>query len=162
MLPVSSDTIRAVLGVTAEELEDATLALPIYEYVFDMEVEEISSDLKTAYTTAEAVPTPRPTNTQRLVQVYEVFAAYSVARHLLTSLKMFAPKVITDGQAEVERVVDPFSSTKDAVNQTYDIMRTRLVKAYNLYANAVLPVPGTASFVTARAVGLAVDPVTGS
>ena len=41
------DEIRAVLGVSDEELEDATLALPMYEKLLNMELLDISEDLPT-------------------------------------------------------------------------------------------------------------------
>ncbi len=52
----SYDEIRAVLGVSDEELEDGTLALPLYLTMLLMEFDDIEPTLDVQYTDIKALP----------------------------------------------------------------------------------------------------------
>lgn len=149
----SYDEIRAVLGVSDDELEDGTLALPMWLTMLRLELGDISEQLEDRYmfTRAQSTPTPQE---QKLLDVVSVFSAYAIAKHLLTSLPLFAPKRITDGRAEVDRVADPFESVRQGVNSNYDTLRGRL----NLLLEIAKPTANIRTYFTA--VGLAVNPIT--
>ena len=85
------DEIRAVLGVSDEELEDGTLALPMYLKLLQLDFGDIAGTLEAQYLAAKA-STPPSAAEQKLVDVVSVFSAYASSKHLLTSLPRFAPK----------------------------------------------------------------------
>lgn len=158
----SNDTVRGLLGVNAREVEDAdltaleeghllavTLALEdINETVPDM-FEAIKDKDEAARTTLE----------QRMYGLTRMLASTLVARSLAGgSVALFAPKRLSDGKAEQERVQDPFEA-----------LRANLNASYALWLDRLTSVVGRMDVVTASrpvvtyvgGVGLAVDPVTG-
>lgn len=111
--------IRAVLGVSDEELEDADLALPIRNLELEMAFDEVSPNLLDFYDIALAA-NPKSPSQRRLVRAVPVFAAYAVAIRLLASLPLFAPKKITDGRAEFERIADPYKHLREELGLALD------------------------------------------
>ena len=108
----SYDEIRAVLGVSDEELEDGTLALPMYLKLLQMEFGDLNADLESKYLDVKALTNPTAKE-QKLLDVVSVFSAYAIAFHLLTSMPLFAPKQITDGRASTDRIADPFEGVRE-------------------------------------------------
>lgn len=127
----SYDEIRAVLGVSDEELENETLGLPLYLRQLQLQLSGISPGLEAAYDTAAALAGNGTVQQQKLVLVMQVFSAYAIARILLTSLSLFAPKRITDGKAEFERIADPYQDLRGEVNDYYDDLLGQLKDAAN-------------------------------
>lgn len=158
----SPDEIRAVLGVAPEELEDATLNLPLYVRSLVFELTDLASDMDTQYLAVAALPAvDRSATQQRLYDCTQLFSAYSVSKQLLGSISLFAPQSIKDGRAELDRQDDPFGDVKEGVIDGLNLARKRLVAAY-----AALPATGlVATAITAPvfsvSAGLASDPVTG-
>ena len=150
------DEIRAVLGVSDEELEDATLALPMYEKLLNMELLDISEDLPTLYASITANPAATAQE-KKLLDVVSVFSAFAISKHLLTSLPLFAPKRITDGRAETDRVTDPFEDVRQGVNSMYSTLKTRIQKLLELLGTATAT---AATRIYATVAGLAVNPIT--
>ena len=150
------DEIRAVLGVSDEELEDATLDLPMYEKLLDMELLDISEDLPTLYASITANPAATAQE-KKLLDVVSVFSAFAISKHLLTSLPLFAPKRITDGRAETDRVTDPFEDVRQGVNSMYSTLKTRIQKLLELLGTATAV---AATRIYATVAGLAVNPIT--
>jgi len=155
------DDIRAALGVSIEELEDATLSLPLYDLSLTAELEEVGLDLVTAF---RALPDDPGTFTdiqRRFDSALRLFATYAVASHLTVSLPLFSPKEITDGKAGLTRYAqDPYKATISAVNAMFDRQRQRLVDSY-----ATLQTLSTASRTFPRMFSNVVsstDPVTGT
>ena len=74
---------------------------------------------------------------------------------------MFSVKSLTDGRAEFQRQTDVWKDTKDGILAQLNSMRYRLAAIYQgLYpGNAVV---SSVSLSMLKAVGLAVDPVTGT
>ena len=157
----SYDEIRAVLGVSDEELENVTLALPLYLRQLQLQLAGVSSGLESLYDTISAMPeTGRTPQQARLYNVMQVFSAYAISKILLTSLSLFAPKRITDGRAEFERVADPFKDLRDEVNSYYDDLLGLLTEAAG---DLGLPVGTRVNpRVYTVAAGLSVNPVTGA
>ena len=149
--------IRAAIGVTDEELEDATLGLNLYAAYLETELEEVNIDLPTTFDTISDLATPS-TAQARFLQACKLFATYAIAKHLTTSLPIFAAKQVSDGKASMQRFDNPYRDTVAAVNQQYDKTRNRLTQA--------LAAVGTSTAATASLVFVAVaspstDPVTG-
>ena len=148
--------IRAVLGVAPEEIEDTTLALPIYFKELQFLLGDIEPTLEATYGTLLGQPSRTPQE-QKVVDVLQVFSAYAVAKNLLTSLPLFSPQRVQDGRAEHQRFNDPFEDLRDGVDSSYLSLLARLKAA--LEAINLSPAASTtrAYFATSA---LTTDPVT--
>jgi hypothetical protein len=155
------DDIRSVLGVHSEELEDDILALATYAQHLEIEFDEIDDNLRSNFdSVAVLLSWTRPQT--KFMNIGSLFATYSIANHLVSSLTLFAPKRITDGNAETERITDPFASIRESIPQHYSLMKSRLIQAYESLYGATVPTAPTFTFPTISiATGLATDPVTG-
>ena len=153
----SYDEIRAVLGVSDDEIEDQTLGLPIYENQLGFEFDDISPTLIPLLDALDG-QSSKTADELRLERIVSVFAAHAVARHLLMSLPLFAPKRVTDGRAETDRFVDPFTTLTSDVTAAYHSIRRRLVQALGA---AIAPQPAGTPREYLAVSRLAVDPVTG-
>jgi len=149
--------IRTVLGVSDDEISDAELALPIREAELMMDFDAVSPNLLDLYNLYKQEPTPTPPQ-RRLVRAVPVFAAYSVARRLLVSLPVFAPKKITDGRAELERIADPYKYVRTdlpiALQGVIAIIEAALEDLGEVTTSAVAPILAVSS--------INLDPVTGA
>lgn len=155
----SYDSVRAVLGVSPEEVEDATLDLPLYEVLLKEDLLDLSSTIDADYNTAKELASPTAIET-RFVQVMQTYASYQIAYTLLGAAPMFAPKDIKDGKAGVVRVSDPFKGLETSIVQAMSYIRTRLLAAYETYSPTnVAPVTVTRRLLAG--VTLGTDPVTG-
>lgn len=159
----SYDTIRGVLGVSDAEVEDATLALPLYEQEVQFALEDLNATLPAQYATISQVVADQRTAVQkRLFNLVQVFAAYWVAKVLLNgSIELFVPRVITDGKASQERVNDPFADLRDNVNASLSVWATRIGTTLAAIdpAQTVKPITSLTLFGVATAPS---DPVTGA
>lgn len=153
------DEVRAVLGVSDEELEDATLDLKVFTDQLELELSDIDSTLPALLDSILATPVLSRTAAQtKVFTVANMFSAYAVAKTLLTSLPLFSPKKVTDGRAEFERFADPFEAVRNGVNAGYVSIRARLQAALALLSGYTPPAAITPIFTVAAP--LAVDPVT--
>lgn len=156
---VTFDEIRAVLGVSATEIEDADLVLPIYETRLTLDLEDVAAGIPAQFRAISALsPASRSTAQQRLFDVTRLFSAYAVAKHLLTALPLYAEQRLSDGRAEKERIANPFEQVSSGVQAGFSDLALRLSAAYVAVAS------GTANSRTARVylsnTGLGTDPVT--
>ena len=155
----SYDQIRAVLGVSLDEITDTTLALEVYDTELDYDLSSLSATLASEYAVIAAkLPVDRTTDETEKYITTRVYSTYSVAKTLLYSLPMFAPQSISDGKAKVSR----FS------NSPLDMIRQNVIGQYEKWKRTLLGVisgSGSAS-ITSRPymdVGIpASDPVTGT
>ena len=131
----SYDEVRAVLGVSTDELEDPTLALALYDYGLQAELNDISAALPADFATVAAITSgSRTTIEQWFLQTTKLFAAYAVAKQLGTGLPLFGPKDISDGKATVSRFADsPYKESLKRVEKEYNTMKVRLESAYAQY-----------------------------
>lgn len=154
----SPDEVRSKLGVGPKELRDADIELEGREQELVEDLESININLPANYAALSGSLSANQLRFQRRVQL---FAAYSVARALLTSLAIFAPQRITDGRAETQRIADPYAATRVGVEAMYALLRARLIEAYAaLFPLEALPASTTLTVVAST--GLALDPVTGT
>lgn len=154
------DDIRAVLGVSVDEIEDATLSLAVYEYNLMVELEEIDESLASDFATAaQKSKATRTANEEKFVQATALFSTYAVARQLTAALPLFSPKEISDGKASMTRYAqNPYLDTIKAVEKGYERYRARLVTVYGTLnstevSSTPLPYMSVAS--------PSIDPVTG-
>ena len=152
------DEVRAVLGVSDEELEDATLSLPFYAQQLELELESVYESLPSTYSTIQAMaPNIRTPQEQKLFDIVQVYSAYATGKILLVSAPRFAPRRISDGRAEVERVTDPFATLRDDLEQALISLRARLIKALAALNIEITPAVGRVYF---GAAGLSINPIT--
>ena len=151
------DEIRAVLGVAPEEIRDEVLLMPMYVRQLQFELSDLGATLESDYLTVAALAS-RSAAQQKLYDVMQVYAPYAIAKILLTSVALFAPRRITDGRAEAERVVDPFEDVRDGVDSTLLVLRDRLVDAAAALGTTASTLSRTITLSVAT--GLAVNPVT--
>lgn len=156
----SHDDIRAALGVSEDEIEDATISLPLYENNLAVELDEIDLDLATDHATVKALVTKTDAQ-NRFLRAAQLFATYAVAKQLTASLPLFSPKEISDGKASMVRFAqNPYKDTIAEVLRQYQANRVRLEKAY-ADINATTAAPTTVlPYLTVSSPDS--DPVTGT
>ena len=124
----SPDSVRAVLGVTDDDLEDSVLELPMYLQLLQLEFSSISSGIEDLYLPLVVEPPPPLTPLEkRFVDLVQLFSAYAIAKNLLTSLPLFAPKSISDGRAKLDRFSDPLEMVQAGVDNLYAMIKDKLV-----------------------------------
>lgn len=157
------ETIRAILGVSDDEVSDEVLNLPIYNLQAQEALTDVSETLQGSVQAAKGLTPPTPKST-RLVKLAETYQAYATAKMLLTALPMFAPKRITDGRAEQERVQDPFKDVKEGLGAALIDLRYKTKQAeavFNAEQSGTTAPAATRTFYTlVSSAGLATDPVT--
>lgn len=155
----SHDEVRAVLGISDDELEDSTLSLPVYEFDLKKELREVSSDLLGTYATVSSTPPEGRTEAEeQLYEAVRLFSTYAVARHLCTGLANMSPKEMTDSKASFVRyAAGNIEAITSNVEQRYTLLKTNL----QLALKEVITVTSTkTSRVFALSAGLLVNPVT--
>lgn len=154
------DEVRALLGVSDEEIGDETLALPIWSTKLDFALEEISETLQETLENISSTPEANRTAAQKkLLKVGNLYAAYSVASDLLVSLPMFGFERVTDGKAEIQRF-DRWEDLRNGVAAGLQAMKVKLRLALATVDSAY-NLPATIVPVRVVSTGLATDPVTG-
>lgn len=153
------DEVRAALGVSEDELEDAQLTLPMYEAILQVELEDIHISLPATYQTVQALTT-RTDEQNRFVRSARLFATYAMARQLTTVLPMFSPEQVTDGKAAVRRTQqdNPYKTTIEAVAREYSRFKKYLEQSFAVINSASAD---TAQKVFLSVVAPASDPITG-
>lgn len=152
--------VRAVLGVSDDEIDDATLGLGVYSLNLLAEFEDIAEALPEDYATVVAIDAPNRTELQRkFCNAVQLFAPYAIGKQLASSLPLFSPKAITDGKSGFTRFSEsPFKATISKCLEQYSANRQRLIDAYAGFKN-------TAATFSARPYlaisSPATDPVTG-
>lgn len=156
------DDIRAALGVSSDELEDATLALSLYEFGLSADLRSLSLTISTDFATVSNIAEDTQSEVEKVfVECMSLFATYSVANQCLTSLPLFSPKEITDGKASVTRYAqNPYKDTMDRVEAAYIKFRDALTTAYAAYKTTARDDRAVIQFMAV--IGLSTDPVTGT
>ena len=162
LLDVTSyEEVRALLGVSEEELEDQTLALPNWSTELTLKLGEISALVEPTYVaiaaTAEA---GRTADQKKFHLITRLYGAYVVAEELLNSLPLFAYKRVSDGKAEQDRI-DFFDDVKTGVKTGAANMRLRLKQILAQLDSGYTLVNRGLPGLTAAAVS-GFDPVTGA
>jgi len=155
------DDVRAALGVSSEELEDATLSLDVYGFSLLAELEEMTPSPLDAYLAIKDSDLETlGTNESRFFRATRLFATYSIARQLLPSLPMLAPKELSDGKATMVRFPsDPYKETGKRVESQYETAKNRLRDAFSALSATTSASQYRTYFTT---VASSSDPVTGT
>lgn len=151
------DDIRAALGVSTDDLEDATLALAFYADYLQTEMEAVDVSVPATYVSVKALASPSDIQA-RFLMYSRLFATFSVAKQLTVSLPLFAASQETDGKASAQRFDDAYKATAASIIQQYDRTRARLVLALAAIGTTLVAPPTLVFF--AQPSG-SVDPVTG-
>ena len=161
--------VRAVLGVSATELPDSVLAQPQWDSLLTLDLEDVSTNLPAKYAYmvemyAEVFAEPADgllKNERRFYELTRLYASYSTARTLLTSLPLFAVKDLTDGRASFSRGIGDFAEVRDAVLGMCTTLKSKLSIAYlKIDSTATLYTSNTQSFTVST--GIAISPITNS
>lgn len=155
---VTTDSVRAVLGVSAKELPDSVLASPIYSVRLREDMLDLHSQMVADFARVSVIDSP-PSDEQRFLDLAQTYAAYNVAQQCLIALPMFAPLTIKDEKAELTRNTDSFRQLKEDIGAVLSLMRGRLLTSY-AKINVDAPAPTAVDRVFSIAVGLGSDPVT--
>lgn len=155
----TASEVRAIFGVSAKELRDTAIDLPVFETMLTLSIDEISPDVITLYDTIVALdPTAVSTVQAKFVALVKAFSANSLAFIISDSLAMFGSKRITDGKAEFERF-DDVESIKASLPSKVAKLGLALANAFTA-AGGSGAVTVTPTFQHIKASALAVDPVT--
>lgn len=138
----SFDDIRAALGVSVDEISDATLSLDLFVFNLVSELEGIDLGLIPYFEPLTLIDIDgAPAGDRRFFQATKLFATYAVAKQACASMPMFGPKEQTDGKASLVRFSqDPYKVTTERVAQQYEAAKVRLETAYAATQNAGAPV----------------------
>lgn len=157
---VTTDSVRAVLGVSAQELPDAVLTNPIYATQLREDMLDMHAQMVADFATISAL-TNATSDQERFLDLAQAYAAYNVANQCLTGLPMFAPQTIKDEKSELTRNDDFYERLREDVGAVLAKLASRLRRAYAA-VNVGAPVAAPVTPVFAAAVGLSADPVTGA
>lgn len=98
----SFQEVRAVLGVSATELTDATLMQPMWGTTVVLALEDVVLEIPATYDAVASLPV-KTADQKRFTALVELFAPYAIAKQALTSLPLFAVQSLTDGRAGFQR-----------------------------------------------------------
>lgn len=122
--------VRAALGVSDEELTDETILQPMYLTQLKEELRMISPTLLAAIAAASTGVSEVEV---RLKEVASLFATLQVAYFLRGSIHNFAPRMISDGKASMQRFIDPVAQVIEALKGDLASARVRLLDAHAAY-----------------------------
>jgi hypothetical protein len=154
----TTNEIRALLGVSTDELEDATILQPVYTTILSESLYDIDPGLDPTFQAAIVLEPPSAAQT-RFMNVASTYACYIVAQALLGSAPVFAPKRIKDDQTETDRVLNPFAALQNSVQFGLGYLKPKVVLTYEAVTTVVLiPTPIKSPAMLAP---IGYDPVTG-
>lgn len=152
--------IRAVLGVSEEELLDADLALPMHLTALENNLLEVSDIMLSTYSTVKNIAVgSRTADQQKFFLLTQYYSAYAVGEELLASSAMFGFKRVTDGKAEAERF-DKFADLKDGILKAASVTRKRLKLALGTLGLGY-SAPAAVTAIPIAGITGGTDPVTG-
>lgn len=130
--------VRAILGVSAKELPDATLALNIFQKQLLMDFETASEDVVADYLIAAALVSPTAVQTA-FVRAFEVAAVYLMSSVCVTGLPSLSLRTITDGKASMSRQAGvPYRETADSLECRVFQYQRALQEAHAAYLGLAL------------------------
>lgn len=123
--------VRAILGVGIADIEDETLALPLYTRLLSLALAELAASLQADYLTVSVKPSKTPEEV-KFVDLVQVFSGYAVARELLPALSQFAAKRFVQGKSDMERPQLDAEATKKAILDAIGRLSAAVSAAYAL------------------------------
>ena len=155
--------VRAVLGVSATEMPDKVLSHPMYDLQVVLALESVAEGIPTLFNTLLAVSSNALTSDQkRFTGLVGLFAPYAIAKHLLSSLPMFAVQALTDGRAGFDRNTDAsiYDKVKADVSASLSDIKLMLAASYYKASNLAEPTVAVRMPVLTVLSVRGVDPVT--
>ncbi len=132
--------VRAAIGVSVDEVPDATLALPMYAEALLMDLEEIDTvnDLPGDFATVAAKDIAARTDTeQKFFAAVGLYAPYSVVKLMASSLPLFSVKSLTDGKAGFSRdSTAPYKEALKAAVVQGEWFKNQLARRYAAFRNS--------------------------
>jgi hypothetical protein len=124
------DDVRAALGVTAKEIGDEVIGLPLYEDNLINEMDSLDANFLEDYD-AVLLSNTEVKAELKMLRAGRLFCTYAVANQCLASLPLFSPREISDGKASFSRYNDnPYATTIKEVRSRYAQYKTALLDAY--------------------------------
>lgn len=121
--------VRAVCGISTDEVEDEQLDLLIYELALERDLRSVSPGLPEDFRTYLSSPAASPQEVV-VVKATQMFATYAVALELTTSLPLMAPKDISDSKTATSRFADaPYKVVIAKVEAAYEKSKAALLDA---------------------------------
>lgn len=153
--------IRAALGVSEDEIEDATLSLDLYSMNLSSELDDVSSSITTTFEGLRDVAAESLSDEQiKFDRFVRLFSTYAVAKQLTTSLPLFSPKDYADGKASFGRYAqNPYKDVIKSVEEAYSKFRLKLAEASASVTSSQAPVVATRPYFSGATPGY--DPVLG-
>ena len=154
------DSVRAILGVSDDELEDEVIGNAVYTTLLDEALLDLSPTLPANFKVVQEQDT-KTSDEARFVARVQTWSAYFLANLLLTSAETFSPQILKSEKDAFERVVDPFAHLREDVPGMMEYLRAKIDASYAI----LFPAEDIADSATVRILvvnaGLGTDPVTG-
>ncbi|MBV8635339.1 MAG: hypothetical protein JO002_12670 [Burkholderiaceae bacterium] len=155
-----TNSIRATLGVSVDELEDAVLLLPLWATQLYEGLIDLAPDLPSVYTTIKALPTPT-SDQQRFLNLSSAFATYFVASKFIEQAPLLFPQTLRGVKDQFTRVQDPFATLQQGIYSGLSYVKDKLLVALQA-VNPTDIAPPPVQRVFGVSTGLGYDPVTDS
>lgn len=158
---VSAEEIRALLGVTAKELSDERVDLPIYLKIVKSSVGALDTERR-IWATYEALPDSGLTDEQtRFQDAFRTYVAVRAAMAISISLPGMGFRSLTDGKASVTRESNSAELIIGNLQLALEEAAQELVNAAAALLPS-LPVTATVGLFFGTATPGGTDPVTGA
>lgn len=154
--------VRALLGVSSEELEDDDIGVRLFVRVLEQDLQNVDASLLADYTAISAVAfTMRTTTQKRLFEAVQTYSTFHIAEQLCVALPQFSPKTIGDGKAIMQRHADsPYKVTIEGVTRGKNLALANLRESLATFRDTAYESP--TPFVGMRVSVPTSDPVTGT
>ena len=161
----SNNDVRALLGVSSEELPDSVLDLPVYQIALRRRLQQLTdtADVSALFLSIDSQPAAgRPADDQALHEAVYYFSSVAAALQAGVSLALVAPKRITDDKSGVERFTDsPYRDVLDRLDAELAAAKGAVLTALEVLLAVALP-PAALEVKLFAGVRRAYDPVTGA
>jgi hypothetical protein len=145
----SYDQIRAVIGLSAQELTDTQLALEIYGNALELYLDSVTlptatpgpGPLKSRFIEIDELDAEaRTAKEQKLYSMTKLLSAYAVAVEVAVALPMLAPKMISDSKASLTRF-SPEATFRDVIHALRSRLSELKVGIENINSTTVNSLP---------------------
>ena len=153
------EDVRAALGVSSEEIDDATLGLDTFLTLLEEDLLAVNSGVPTAWLALPADPDTDSASEKRFRRLVKLYSTYAVAYRLLDSAELFGVLKVADGRASTERTAKAYENLRINVSTMLAKVEALLLDALlAMVPAAVVPVAAVNTYVSST--GIALDPVT--
>jgi len=142
----SPTSVRALLGVTAKELSDETLADSFFWLSLQAELRRVCTTIEADFMAANE-DSETDADASLFAGAVSLFAAYALARTCMVAMPQFAVRSLTDGKAGfIRHTSTSFDNSMSRFDIEYGRAKASLVAAYASYLpDAVLAASTTRS-----------------